>query len=388
MAPTGRDSELLKRVLEENGVAVWLCQSVPQACAAAEEGAAGLLLAEEALSGEDLLALRETIERQPEWSDLPVLMLVAGGIETLEGRRRAQDRAAVRLENLTLLERPIRIGTLISTVKTALRARMRQYEIRQGLAERVVAEEAMRRSEKLAVAGRLAASIAHEINNPLESVTNLLYLIARSDSMEEVRMFTATAEQELARVSEIVTQTLRFHRQQTKAVDASLTEIFESVLALHGGRISGTGVQVRREFRGDDRMYVLAGEIRQLVANLVQNALDAMPHGGTLRLRVSPVERRWRGGPAGVRMVVADSGVGIPLRIRKTLFEPFVTTKGATGTGLGLWVSKEIVEKHGGEFQFRSAVGERVHGTVFSIFLPNAGGKKLEGMEEVLQAAD
>ena len=372
VAPTGRDSDLLVKVLGEAGIDAYVCRSVEEACEATAEGCAALLIAEEALSGPALVAIHDLMDRQPEWSDLPVLILVAGGRETMETRARTQERASLHLNNMTLLERPIRIGSLISSVKMALRSRSRQYEVRENLAVRATAEEAVRRSEKLAVAGRLAASIAHEINNPLESVTNLLYLISTTENIDEVRGFADMAQQELARVSEITTQTLRFHRQQSAPTEVALVDILESVLSLFQRRLTGANIDIRRDFRSSGRLSVYAGEIRQVIANLVQNALDAMAHGGTLHLRIVAVGEHRVRGTAGVRLTVADSGSGIPERIRTTLFEPFVTTKGATGTGLGLWVSKEIVAKHRGELTFRSSVHESHHGTVFSIFLPLA----------------
>lgn len=382
VAPTGRDAELISKVLGEGGFKSFPCASIAMACEEAERGAAALLLAEEAVGPAELVELDRCLDRQPEWSDLPVLILVAGGRETLESEARARQRSNLQHKNVTLLERPIRMATLISAVDVAVRSRRRQYEIRSNLVHRATAQEAVRRSEKLAVAGRLAASIAHEINNPLESVTNLLYLISASDNLSEIKMFARTAEQELARVSEIATQTLRFHRQQSNPVDASVSDLLESVLSLFHARILGCQIRVLCDFRTNDKVNIYAGEIRQVIANLVQNAIDAMPQGGMLQLRVQPVAQHARLGTRGVRIVVADSGTGIPERIRGTLFEPFVTTKGATGTGLGLWVSKEIIEKHKGEMRFRTSEHPDCHGTVFSIFLPAERGERSSGVQK------
>ncbi len=371
VAPTGRDGYLLAGVLTEAGVEAVACSSIVDACAEAQIGAAALLIGEEALGSDDLIALNTLLDGQPEWSDLPVLIMVVGGRETLETEERARQRANLHMKNVTLLERPIRMATLISSIEVALRSRRRQYDIRANLHQRAAAQEAVRRSEKLAVAGRLAASIAHEINNPLESVTNLLYLITSSDNMDEIKMFARTAEQELARVSEITTQTLRFHRQQTNPVEIAPGDIIESVLSLFHARLTGAHIRVRSDFRTEQKVLAFAGEIRQVIANLIQNALDAMHQGGTLHLRVLPVARHGRLGTRGVRILIGDSGTGIPERIRATLFEPFVTTKGATGTGLGLWVSQEIIQKHKGELQFRTSESPAHHGTVFSVFLPS-----------------
>ena len=228
--------------------------------------------------------------------------------------------------------------------------------------ERLKTEAALRQSEKLAVVGRLASSIAHEINNPLEAVTNLLYL-----SAEELRgqpgplpEYVELAQAELARVTHIVTQTLRFHRQSTSAVRSSMAALLEPVLVLHGGRLHAAGIVVEKRFAANDDVVCREGEIRQVLANLVGNAIDAMPRGGRLLLRTHCTR-------GGVAITLADTGSGVSEKTRATLFQPFHTTKGATGSGLGLWVSKEIVDRHGGRLRLRSVVGQ---GTVFCVWLP------------------
>lgn len=229
-------------------------------------------------------------------------------------------------------------------------------------------EEALRKSEKLAAVGQLASSIAHEINNPLEAITNLLYLIRQSESMEEVQHYTALAQGELARVTDITLQTLRFNRQHSKPVQVDLAELLRTVMALYTGRILVRGIDADVKLMPTPRVLSLEGEIRQVVNNLVRNALDAMSSGGRLLVRLHP-QQDWKSGAKGVRITVADTGEGISPEIRPHLFEPFQTTKEMTGTGLGLWVSKGIVEKHGGRIQTRSRRGEG-HGTVFAMWLP------------------
>ena len=231
-------------------------------------------------------------------------------------------------------------------------------------------EAAMIRSEKLATAGRLSASIAHEINNPLEAVTNLLYL-CRMDGLTEgeVDAYLKMAQAELVRVSEIVTQTLRFHRQPTKAERCKMPDLMAGVLALYDGRLRQAQIDVVTEFSEAVALECWGGEIRQVLANLIGNALDAMrPAGGTLRLR-SRMATDWVTGAVGIRTTVADTGCGMPAEIVARMFEAFFTTKHDVGTGLGLWVSKGIVEKHDGRMRLRSAQGER-HGTVFTVFWP------------------
>ncbi len=237
-------------------------------------------------------------------------------------------------------------------------------------------EEALRRSEKLAAVGQLASSIAHEINNPLESITNLLYLVRHSQSMEDIQQYARIAQEELARVTEITLQTLRFHRQQSRAVAMDIGELLHAVMALYTGRLLVRNVSVELKLMDVPKVICLEGEIRQVVNNLVRNALDAMSvEGGRLLVRLHrechPRSRR-----LGVRLTVADTGEGISPDIRAHLFEPFQTTKEQTGTGLGLWVSKGIVEKHGGRIRMRSN-REEPHGTVFAVWLPVDSGLNL-----------
>ncbi|MHB1023671.1 MAG: sensor histidine kinase [Acidobacteriaceae bacterium] len=236
--------------------------------------------------------------------------------------------------------------------------------------QRRQAEEALRRTEKLAAAGRLAASIAHEINNPLEAVTNLLYLLRHHPSLDgEAQEFAELAQRELLRVSQITQQTLRFYRQSTQPIQSNIGELLDSVLLLHQGRIHSAQVDVVRKYVGSPELYSFSGELRQLFANLVGNALDAMNQGGRLTLTVRE-SRSWKDGTPGVRIFVADTGCGMSEQVRRRIFEAFFTTKDATGTGLGLWVSAEIVEKHKGTIRVRSRT-DAPTGTVFMVFFPH-----------------
>lgn len=234
--------------------------------------------------------------------------------------------------------------------------------------EQKQAQEALLRSEKLAAAGRLAASISHEINNPLESITNLLYLALMDDRLSaDTREYLNQAEQELSRVSQITTQTLRFYRQTTHPTSADLGTLLDSVLRLLRGRVSNSDVEIVKEYRAKQQLYCFEGELRQVFTNLIGNALDAMAgRPGRLIVRTSETQNRATGEP-GIRVTVADTGSGINPETLKHIFEPFYSTKGNRGTGLGLWVSKEIIGKHKGIVRVRSRVG---FGTVFSVFLP------------------
>ena len=236
-------------------------------------------------------------------------------------------------------------------------------------------DEALRRSEKLAAVGQLASSIAHEINNPLESITNLLYLMRHSDAMEDVQEYARIAQEELTRVTEITLQTLRFHRRQSKPAEVDIAELLRTVMSLYSGRMLVRNINIDVKLLESPRVVCLEGEIRQVVNNLVRNALDAMSEGGWLLIRLHPESDR-RSGHKGVRLTVADTGEGISPDIENRLFEPFQTTKELTGTGLGLWVSKGIIEKHGGNIRTRTRRGKE-HGTVFAVWLPVSSGLNL-----------
>jgi PAS domain S-box-containing protein len=239
---------------------------------------------------------------------------------------------------------------------------------------RRLAEDALRQNEKLAAVGRLAASISHEINNPLESVTNLIYLAQNSSHLEEVHRFLQMADEQVKRVSHIVNQTLRFHRQSTRAQTVDGHGMIDSVLSLYRGRLMNANVSVVCRYRGVADILCYEGNSRQVLSNLVANAIDSMRAGGRLLIRAQR-GTDWRSGRSGMKITVADTGHGMDTRTRSRIFQPFYTTKGEHGTGLGLWISKEIVDRDGGVLRLRTRSatrGEAVRsGTVFTFFLPD-----------------
>jgi PAS domain S-box-containing protein len=245
--------------------------------------------------------------------------------------------------------------------------------------ERKRNEEALRRSEKLAVTGRLAASIAHEINNPLEAVTNLLFLLRNfSELPDAAQQHVSMAEYEIRRITEITQQTLRFYRQPTQPARTTMAELLDPVLSLYQARLNALNIRVQRDYEAEMTLFCFAGEVRQVFANLVGNAIDASSNGGRLLVRVRR-SRHWKNPTqTGIRIAVADTGAGMEPQVREHIFEAFFTTKETTGTGLGLWVSYEIILKHHGLVHVRSraaasgsAAAQKSSGTVFQIFLPD-----------------
>ena len=506
IAPTGRDAELITTVLRQNDVPAQI-GSPADLFEDRREPIGPLLIAEEALSLPFIQQLSALLRKQPAWSDLPILILTGSGRESVQSYQLQKER--LPLGSPVLLERPIRTATLVSSVKAALRARVRQYEVRDTVAElrqqretlqavldhlpvgvllarlngevmlanhrvesllwqsvqisriedyrdwplmhpdgRAVrpsehplvqalesgepfgpqeylyargdtteswislaaspilnehgqvsggvltvadvdqqkrSELALIQNEKLAAVGRLAASISHEINNPLEAVTNLLYLVRHDEELApESRAYLDAADKELQRVSQIVSHTLRFHKQSTRPRELSAHELLESTLGLFAGRLGNSNVSIVLDERSTGLVFCYEGEIRQILNNLVGNAIDSMRTGGKLVIRTRD-SHNWRTGAPGIRIIVADSGHGMPRNVMKRVFEPFYTTKGINGTGLGLWIARGIVDKHQGMLQIYSSTRPSHSGTVFSLFLPLQRSSR--EVVEVLEAA-
>jgi PAS domain S-box-containing protein len=485
LAPIGRDAELICMTLAEAGIRSIPVASITELAATVNQGAGAALVAEEALDSISLAEFSQSLAAQPPWSEFPLIILARP-----DNSRYSEIWTGMRepLGNFTLLERPVRTVVLLSTVRAALRARRRQYEIRdrdtelfesesryrslvnattnlvwrtdpagriaasmpewgcftgqsfseyqgwgwteaidpaqrdaivqgfcraldsktpwfaefrlrrgasyrrvlgravpvrnedQSVREWVAtctdveqqraAEDALMKQEKLAVTGRLAASIAHEINNPLQALSSLVFLIGESSTLEDAKEYAAAAQTELMRVSEIVTQTLRFYRQSTHAEETNIVEVVESVLSLVQKKLKETHIDVRRDFGEAEPIVCYAGELRQIVANIITNAIDAMSGSGTLTIRVRRSRDWHESNRQGVRITIADTGPGIPPEIKSRIFEPFFTTKEATGTGLGLWVTSELLRKENGAIHVYSRTTSGRSGTAFSVFLP------------------
>ena len=232
-------------------------------------------------------------------------------------------------------------------------------------------EAALMQSEKLAAVGRLASSISHEINNPLEAITNLLYLIAFDETLPPaLKVYVNMAQSELSRVSQIATQTLRFHRQAVARTSVTPAQLVDAVLNLYQGRLANSTIRVQASYATAKPIVCFENDIRQVLNNLIANAIDAMRNGGRLLIRAHDTTDLATGRP-GVRITVADTGHGMSAVTLSRLFEPFYTTKDLNGTGLGLWISHGIVGRHGGRLHVRSTQHPVQHGTIFTLFLPS-----------------
>jgi len=241
------------------------------------------------------------------------------------------------------------------------------------ITSRKQAQNALLQNEKLASVGRLASSIAHEINNPLEAVTNLLYLLECQVEGKEIKRLVETAQAELARVSHIATHTLRFHKQSSARTVVNLGALADSVLSLYHARLENSAIAIVNDSSAASPLFCFEGELRQILMNLVSNAFDAMRAGGRLSLRVRDVTL-WRSGAAGIRVTIADTGSGMDAETLRHIFEPFFSTKGIGGTGLGLWITKDLVEKNGGTIRVRSANRPGCTGTVVTLLFAHWRG--------------
>ena len=234
-------------------------------------------------------------------------------------------------------------------------------------------QEALLANEKLAVAGRLAATIAHEIHNPLDAVSNLLYLMRNGVTEEESKQFIDMAERELARVTQISRAMLGLYRESRAPVPVDLKAILEDILLLMEHRFMELGVTIHTDLPSPVCVDAFPAELRQVFTNLITNAAEAAAPRGEVRVSASALAAGSSGGgqkmPPGALIIIADNGAGIPDEVRPHLFQPFFTTKGENGTGLGLWVSRGIVGKHGGTIDVASDTGDSSHGTVVSVFL-------------------
>jgi signal transduction histidine kinase len=257
----------------------------------------------------------------------------------------------------------------IEALEALSRQVMSLLEGRLQLLEKERAAAALMQTEKLAALGRLAASLAHEINNPLEAVTNLVYLCQLNNEDPRLQAWLGEADLELRRIAAVTGHTLRFHRQTSHREDVSCLHLFSATLDLYQARLNNSAITVEKRKRAHELVNCFEGDVRQVLSNLFTNAIDAMPSGGRLLLR-SREGTDWRTGRRGLVLTVADNGTGMSAEAKRRLFEVFFTTKGNGGAGLGLWISKEIVTRHQGRILVRSSQRANHKGTVVAAFLP------------------
>jgi PAS domain S-box-containing protein len=263
----------------------------------------------------------------------------------------------------------VKVSLTISPVRDPEGRVIGASKIARDVTERTRLQEAIMQSEKLAATGRMAAAIAHEINNPLEAVTNLAYLLTTDPTLSDSgKKYAELLLSEIDRVSHVAKQSLAFFRDTNKPGEFNVCELINGVIELNQRLLDQRRIEITRDFCLPCTVFGSAPELRQVFANLISNAMDAVGEKGRIRVRVRP-------GKDGIASIhIVDNGRGIPSHVLARLFQPFVTSKGSSGNGLGLWVSRGIVRKHGGEIRVRTSTAEGRSGTVFSVRLPETEG--------------
>jgi PAS domain S-box-containing protein len=314
----------------------------------------------------------------------PILKIIPPNLQDQEGQILATIARGERIQHFETVRMRksgelVEVSITVSPVRDDAGNIVGAAKIARDVTQHKKTERALQMTERLAAVGRLAATVAHEINNPLEAVINLIYLAKHAPSQNDARHYLALAEEELDRVSHLTRQTLGFYRETKGATRFRLGEIVTSLLSVFASRTRNKGITLTPEISSDLELYAVPGEIRQVIANLVSNSIDAVEGGGQVRIRVSAATEPRGSGVHGLRLTVADTGSGIPPAVCAQLFQPFFTTKKDVGTGLGLWICKSIVENHHGSIRVRSATTPGKSWTVFSVFLPlNAQASPVE----------
>ncbi|HEY6488515.1 MAG: ATP-binding protein [Terracidiphilus sp.] len=292
-----------------------------------------------------------------------------GSKEEVEDELRAQGVWRGNLVQQTRSGREI----IVASRKTMNRESDEILEVNRDITVQLKSEEALRESEKLAAMGRVAGIIAHEINNPLAAITNIFYLLRNHPSLDkEARTFADAAEQELTRVSHITRQTLSFYRESKQPAPIRVHELLDDVVELQKRSFHVNKIELQKKYLTASNVTGFPVELRQVFLNLISNAVQAMPQGGVLRLHVADVVD-WTTQQRGPSISVIDTGVGIKPEDAQRLFEPFFSTKAAKGTGLGLWISKGILQKYSGRISYRSIRRGEACITCFRVFIPGNG---------------
>jgi PAS domain S-box-containing protein len=284
-------------------------------------------------------------------------------IENIRAGRRVDHFETIRLAKDG---RQIDVSLTVSPIKDQHGRVIGASKILRDISSRKRIEQSLLQSEKIAATGRMAATIAHEINNPLESVINLLYLLRTKITDTEGLSYLATAEDELGRVSHIAKQTLGYYREHAAAGQASLSQIAEHALTIYEPRCTAACIAINRSLDSETKVVLRRGEMMQVISNLIANSISAMPDGGTLSVSVSDATTPDR----GVVLTIEDTGVGIAPDVLPKVFEAFFTTRATVGTGIGLFVAKQFVEGHGGHISIDSSNAPENHGTTIRVFLP------------------
>ncbi|HEY6447197.1 MAG TPA: ATP-binding protein [Acidobacteriaceae bacterium] len=300
-----------------------------------------------------------------------ILMLIPEELRSEEEQILVKLRAGERIDHYETVRMKkngerVEVSITISPIRDSAGRVTGASKVARDISERRRLERVLIQSEKLSATGRMAATMAHEINNPLESLMNLIFLAREScDAQSRAHHYLMTAEQELERVSHLARQTLGYYRDTSAPTEVTLHELLRNVLTVYNSRLLATGITVDARFNDRQKIVASKGEMLQVFSNLVANAIDAMSAGGTLKVSTSPAMD-------GLEVIIADTGTGIRPEYQARIFEPFFTTKGELGTGIGLWFARQLIESRGGRISVTSSVEPKNSGTAFTIFIPFA----------------
>jgi signal transduction histidine kinase len=305
-----------------------------------------------------------------------ILRLIPPELHTDEPIILAKIRAGQQIDHFETIRvakdgRRLDVSLSISPVRDSSGQIVGAAKILRDISARKQLEQSLLQAEKIAATGRMAATIAHEINNPLEAIVNLLYLARGRATDSEQLGFLNAAESELVRLSHIAKQTLGYYRDPSSATSASLSDIAAEAIRIYEPRCKAAGIRIERHFEPSPGVVVRKGEIMQVISNLIANAIYAMASGGTLSIAVKHLSADGNGSN-GVVLSVEDTGIGISQEHLPRIFEAFYTTRGTIGTGIGLFVARQFIEGHGGRIEVQSRTGPHHHGTKMSIYLPLA----------------
>jgi len=300
-----------------------------------------------------------------------ILKLIPESLHSDEPIILSRIRSGQRIEHFETVRRTksgdlLDVSLSISPIKDKNGTIIGASKILRDISARKRIENSLIQAEKIAATGRMAATIAHEINNPLEAVLNLLYLLRKQVTSSEGKSYLGTAEIELTRVAHIAKQTLGYYREHASAVSVSISQLAEHALTVYSPRCTAYSISIERHLDSGTKLTVRRGEIMQVISNLIANAIYAMPDGGALTVSVRDTQTPF----PGVCLLIEDNGVGIPEENRDKVFDAFFTTRLTVGTGIGLFVARQFVEGHGGRITIEGSVDPETHGTKVSIFLP------------------
>ena len=290
----------------------------------------------------------------------------------LENIRRGKRIDHFETVRLTKYGKRLDVALTISPIRDYSGAIIGASKILRDITDRKRMQASLLQSEKIAATGKMAATIAHEINNPLEALVNLLFLASDRATDPMQKEFLSAAEHEIERISHIARQTLGYYREHSAAVTTSLSTLVADTLRIYQPRCESSGIRVETHFESSRRITVRKGEMMQVISNLVVNAIQAMPQGGTLTIAIKDEPRR-NGHPEAIALFVEDTGVGIPPEVLPRVFDAFFTTHGTIGTGIGLFVAKQFIEGHGGRVKIDSSTAPEGHGTRVTVVLPLEG---------------